>query len=68
MNKLTKDKLGSTLQLCTVRIQYHPVGNSDRSGLMFGVVDVEYNEFRRTDGFGARRTYSLNSVTLVEVH
>ena len=68
MDKLIKAQLGSTMRLCTVRTQYHPSGNSDRSGLMFGVVDVDYNEFRRTDGFGARRTYSLNSVTLVEVH
>ena len=67
MDKLTKAKLGRNLQLCTVRTQYHPTGNSDRSGLMFGVVDVEYNEFRRTDGLGAKRTYNLKSVTLVEV-
>lgn len=71
MTKQELVELGNSMVLATVRTQYHPTQGSDRSGLMFGVVDAAYGEFRRTDvkvGCGTRRTYNLKSVTLVEVH
>ena len=64
-------KLSCSMVLATVRIQYHPAHGCDRSGLMFGVLDAAYGEFRRTDvkvGCGTRCTYNLKSVTLVEIH
>ena len=73
MTKQELAKLNNSLVLATVRTQYHPTQGSDRSGLMFGVVDAAYGEFRRTDvkvgcEGGIRRTYNLKSVTLVEIH
>ena len=69
MTKQELAKLSGSMVLATVRTQYHPAQGCDRSGLMFGVIDHAYNEFRRTDKVvGVRRTYNLKSVTLVEIH
>lgn len=69
MTKQDIAELGNCLQLCAVRTQYHPAQGCDRGGLMFGVIDPVYGEFRRTDKVvGVRRTYNLKSVTLVELY
>ena len=73
MTKQELAKLSGSMVLATVRTQYHPAQGCDRSGLMFGVIDADYGEFRRTDikvgcEGGTRRTYNLKSVTLVEIH
>ena len=73
MTKQELAKLYGSMVLATVRTHYHPAQGCDRSGLMFGVLDVAYGEFRRTDvkvgcEGGTRRTYNLKSVTLVELY
>ena len=69
MTKQELAKLAGSMVLATVRTQYHPAQGCDRSGLMFGVLDADYGEFRRTDKLvGVRCTYNLKSVTLVEIH
>ena len=61
MTKQDIAELENHIQLCTVRTQYHPAQGCDRSGLMFGVIDPVYGEFRRTDKVvGVRRILVLD--------